>query len=527
MIPIFSSLDMMQRALQVTQTAIQTTGHNISNANTDGYSRQRVNLTTWLPYPGIGINAARGAGQIGTGVNDDAIVRIRDQFVDLQVRDNSNQNGYWNSLSDAYSQMEDIINEPTDTGISSELDGFWQSLQDLAGNSGTSGTGTVVLQKGSAVADTFNYIALSLGKVQNNLNQQITENTKLVNNYADQINALNTEINKQEANGLLANDLYDERDALTDKLAQLVNIKVTKVPSGGNPSPLAEGKYTIEMVDQNGASFSPAATLVDGAALTNNHLKSVINGAGTSSPDVKVSMVKSDDTALTGQNPLTGFSGKLQGLIDAYTKDYPEVLKSLDNMASTLANEFNAVYQKTAGYDSGKGLFFLGDASGTVNAANIHVNSNLTGSDVKANGLKTDTDGNLVLDTNGNPIPLPSGDNSGASALADVIATNLYPIDDPDDPSDPSDPVSEKMTLKSYLQSLIGQIGVNAQSADQFTSNSGTMLAAAQNRRSSISGVSLDEELTNLIQFQHSYGAAAKVVTTLDTLLDTLINKMG
>ncbi|MDF2910956.1 MAG: flagellar hook-associated protein FlgK, partial [Sporolactobacillus laevolacticus] len=228
MIPIFSSLDMMQRALQVTQTAIQTTGHNISNANTDGYSRQRVNLTTWLPYPGIGINAARGAGQIGTGVNDDAIVRIRDQFVDLQVRDNSNQNGYWNSLSDAYSQMEDIINEPTDTGISSELDGFWQSLQDLAGNSGTSGTGTVVLQKGSAVADTFNYIALSLGKVQNNLNQQITENTKLVNNYADQINALNTEINKQEANGLLANDLYDERDALTDKLAQLVNIKVTK-----------------------------------------------------------------------------------------------------------------------------------------------------------------------------------------------------------------------------------------------------------------------------------------------------------
>ncbi|EST10666.1 flagellar hook-associated protein FlgK [Sporolactobacillus laevolacticus] len=506
MIPIFSSLDMMQRALQVTQTAIQTTGHNISNANTDGYSRQRVNLTTWLPYPGIGINAARGAGQIGTGVNDDAIVRIRDQFVDLQVRDNSNQNGYWNSLSDAYSQMEDIINEPTDTGISSELDGFWQSLQDLAGNSGTSGTGTVVLQKGSAVADTFNYIALSLGKVQNNLNQQITENTKLVNNYADQINALNTEINKQEANGLLANDLYDERDALTDKLAQLVNIKVTKVPSGGNPSPLAEGKYTIEMVDQNGASFSPAATLVDGAALTNNHLKTDITGAGTSSPNVTVSMVKTDDTTPAGPSALTGFSGKLQGLIDAYTNDYPSVLKSLDNMASTLADKFNTVYQNTAGYDSSKGLFFLGDASGTVNAANIHVNENLTGSDVKANGLNADGTAK------------PSGDNSGASALSDVIAVNPYTIDGA---------TSDATTLKSYLQSLIGQIGVNAQSADQFSSNSNTMLTAAQNRRSSISGVSLDEELTNLIQLQHSYGAAAKVVTTLDTLLDTLINKMG
>ncbi|MCO7124993.1 flagellar hook-associated protein FlgK [Sporolactobacillus shoreicorticis] len=504
MIPIFSSLNMMQRALQVTQSAIQTTGHNISNANTDGFSRQRVNLTTWLPYPGVGINAARGAGQVGTGVNDEAIVRIRDQFVDLQVRDNSNQNGYWGALSDAYSQMEDIVNEPTDTGISSELDGFWQSLQDLAGNSGTSGTGTVVLQKGAAVADTFNYIAKSLGKVQNNLNQQITENTKLINNYADQINALNKEINKQEANGFLANDLYDERDALTDKLAQLVNIKVTKEPSGGNPSPLAEGKYTIELVDANGGSYEPKATLVDGAGMSNNHLKADINTANASSPTVTVSMVQADDTTPVSTGNLTNFSGKLQGLIDAYTIDYPSVLKSLDNMASALAENLNAAYQNTAGYSDTKGLFFLGSGSGTdsgtVTALNIHVNSNLSGSDVTSAN-----DG------------MPSGDNSGATAMADVIATNKYAIDTD----------GEEITLKNYLQGLIGQIGVNAQSANQFTSNSAVMLDAAQNRRASISGVSLDEELTNLIQFQHSYGAAAKVITTLDTMLDTLINKMG
>lgn len=517
MIPIFSSLSMMQRALQVTQSAIQTTGHNISNANTDDYSRQRVNLTTWLPYPGVGINAARGAGQVGTGVNDEAVVRIRDQFVDLQVRDNANQNGYWSTISDAYSQMEDIVNEPTDTGISSELDRFWQSLQDLAGNSGTAGTGTVVLQKGAAVADTFNYIAVSLGKVQNNLNQQITENTKLVNNYADQINALNKEINKQEANGFLSNDLYDERDALTDKLAQLVNIKVTKVASDGNPSPLAEGKYTIEIVGADGASYSPA--LVDGEAMTNNHLKSTIDTSDSSSPTITVSMVTSDDKTIDGTGELKGFSGKLQGLIDAYTVDYPSVLKSLDNMASALADQFNAAYKNTAGYSEEKGTFFLGAADGTVNALNIHANENLSGSDITANGLSKDE--------NGNTIPLPSGDNSGATAMSDVIATNKYSIDDPDDPNDDTDSFSEAMTLKTYLQNLIGQIGVNAQSANQFTSNSGTMLDAAANRRSSISGVSLDEELTNLIQFQHSYAAAAKVVTTLDTMLDTLINRMG
>lgn len=513
MIPIFSSLNMMQRALEVAQEAIQTTGHNVSNANTEGYSRQRVNLSAATPYPAIGINADRSAGQVGTGVNADSVVRIRDQFVDLQVRDNTNQNGYWSTVNDAYSQMQDIINEPTDTGISAVLDNFWQSLQDLAGNSGTAGTGSVVLQNGSEVADTFNYLSLSLGKVQDNLNQQITENTTLVNNYADQINALNKQINMQEANGLLANDLYDQRDALTEKLSQLVNIKVTKEPGGGNPSPLAEGEYTIEIVDKNGNSFSPAATLVDGAALTNNHLQTTTNAADHTSPTVSLSVVTTGAapsvvTSLTDAAGETPVAGKIQGLIDAYTKDYPEVFKSLDNMANTLAVNFNNAYNASAGYNQTTGdTFFEGSVTdpasaaypGTVTAANIHVNAHLTGADVVSNKSGA-----------------PSGDNTSAQAMADVIAANSYNVDG-----------TGQTTLKGYLQGLIGQIGVNAQSAQQFTDNSNSLLQAAKNRQSSVSGVSMDEEMTNLIQYQHTYSAAAKVVTTIDTLLNTLINQMG
>lgn len=497
---------MMQRALEVTQEEIQTTGHNVSNAGTDGYSRQRVNLTTSLPYPGIGINAARGAGQIGTGVNADSIVRIRDQFVDLQVRDNSNQNGYWSAVNDAYNQMQGIINEPTDTGISSVLDGFWQSLQDLAGNSGTGGTGSVVLQRGKEVADTFNYLDLSLGKVQGNLNQQITDNTNLINSYSDQINALNKEISTQEASGFVTNDLYDTRDTLTDKLAQLVNVKVTKVPTGGNPSPLAEGKYTIEIVDKNGLSYLPPATLVDGTAMTNTHLKSAIDTTDPSNPAVTVSMVGTDNTTPAGPANMQNGSGKLAGLIDSYTKDYPAVLKSLDNMASTLATQFNNAYQASAGYTTAKGTFFLGtttdpNASGTVTAGNIRVNENLLGSDVTANAVGK-----------------PSGDVSSAQTMGDVIDVNPYAVDGPS---------GGQSTLKGYLQGLIGQIGVNAQSAQQFTNNTQTMLQTALNQRSSVSGVSMDEEMTNLIQFQHTYSASAKVVTTIDTLLNTLINTMG
>ncbi|GGL54564.1 flagellar hook-associated protein FlgK [Sporolactobacillus putidus] len=503
MIPIFSTLNMMQRTLAVQQEAIQTTGHNISNANTDGYSRQRVNMATWLPYPGIGINAAGGAGQIGTGVNADSIIRIRDQFVDQQVRDNSNQNGYWSAVNDAYTQMQGIINEPTNTGISSVLDGFWQSLQDLAGNSGTSGTGTVVLQNGKEVADTFNNIARSLGQVQNNFSQQITANTNLINGYSDQINALNKEISTQEANGLITNDLYDQRDALVGKLAQLVNVKVSTVKSGGNPSPLADGKYTIEIVDKNGNSFNPPATLVDGTALTNTHLQTQITGSGTSAPSVQTTLVNLDGTP-SGSGTLTNMSGKLQGIIDSYTVDYPSVLKSLDNMASTLATAFNAAYEGSAGYNPAKGTFFLGTGSGTspgtVTARNIHVNGGLQGSDVTSAASGA-----------------PSGDNSSATAMANVIAVNTYNVDGS----------GSSTTLKNYLEGLIGQIGVNAQSAGQFVNNTQTMLQAAQNQQSSVSGVSMDEEMTNLIQFQQSYSAAAKVVNTLNTMLDTLINQMG
>ncbi|RYM05901.1 flagellar hook-associated protein FlgK [Sporolactobacillus sp. THM7-7] len=514
MIPTFSSLNMMQRALMAQQEAIQTTGHNVSNANTEGYSRQRVNMATWLPYPAIGINSPHGAGQIGTGVNVDSVARIRDQFVDLQVRDNTNQNGYWSALSDAYSQMEDIINEPTDTGLSSVLDGFWQSLQDLAGNSGTGGTGSVVLQRGKEVTDTFNYIAVSLGKVQNNLSQQISENTNLINHYADQINELNREIGVQEANGLVTNDLYDERDTLVDKLAQLINVKVTAVESGGLPSAFAEGKYTIEIVNQNGTSYNPPAVLVNGERLASSHLNVDITGENTSVPHVSLTMNHPNGTSTvlidSGQGGAAsnrqGPYGKLQGLIDAYTVDYPSVMQSLDNMASTLAQEFNAAYENSAGYNAAAGPFFIGEdgSPDAVTAANIHVNENLNGSDITANGT-----------ANGND--LPSGDNSAAMAMADVIVSNTYNIDQD----------GQNVTLKGYLQSLIGQIGVNAQSADHLTSNSATMLQAAENRRSSISGVSIDEELTNLIQYQHSYSAAARVVTTLDTLLDTLINRMG
>ncbi|MFD2615833.1 flagellar hook-associated protein FlgK [Terrilactibacillus laevilacticus] len=488
MISSFASLDMMRRALSAQQLAISTTGNNISNANTEGYSRQRVNLTESNAFPSPGANAPHIPGQIGTGVDATTVQRIRDSFADDQYRAQANSNGYWSAKSDSLSQMEDVVNEPSDTGLSTVLNNFWNSLQDLASNPGNDGPKSVVLQNGKTVADTFNYLSHSLTDIQGNLKEQIDVSTDTINSIASQINDINREIGKLEPNGLVANDLYDQRDNLVDQLSQLVNVKVTRVESGGNASPVAEGKYTIEITDKSGQGFTPPATLVDGSHLTFNEMSTTYGGTAAN-PTVTVS--------LNGQTlPGDQMNGKLQGLIDSYSKDYPEMLTNLDQMAKTFGDAFNAVYKGCAGYDASVGNFF----SDTSSAENFKVNDKLTKANISAGAVGGAAD-----------------DNSIAQKLSDVLKTDKHDFEGN----------GQETTLTSYLQGIIGDMGVDAQQANRMTNNTASLMQTASNNRQSVSGVSIDEEMVNLIQYQHSYSAAARVMTTLDEMLDTLINRMG
>src|SRR5690625_3880548 len=127
----FMGLETNKRGLYTQQSALYTTGHNISNANTEGYSRQRVNMQATAGHPGVGLNSGTIPGYLGTGVEAGSIQRIRDSFVDHQFRQESNKLGYWESRSQAISQMEDVLNEPSHYGLQKSLSLFWQSLQDL------------------------------------------------------------------------------------------------------------------------------------------------------------------------------------------------------------------------------------------------------------------------------------------------------------------------------------------------------------------------------------------------------------
>ena len=155
MVSTFMGLETAKRALTTQQSAIATAGHNIANANTLGYTRQRVSLAATQGFPTVGQNSPVMPGHLGTGVQADQVERIRDSFVDMQYRKESSKLGYWDSKAQMLSQMENVMDELSGTGISNSMDQFWNSLQDLATEPENEGARRVVRERGSALADTF------------------------------------------------------------------------------------------------------------------------------------------------------------------------------------------------------------------------------------------------------------------------------------------------------------------------------------------------------------------------------------
>ena len=230
----FMGLETNKRGLYAQQSGLYTTGNNISNANTLGYTRQRVNMqaTTGL---------ASQPGLLGTGVQASSIQRIRDSFVDNQFRQESNKLGYWESRSNAISQIEDIVGEPSEYGLQKSLTEFWSSLQNLATNPADSGARAVVVQRGQNVAESFNHIHKSLTEAQTNVGKEISFATKNINSLLEQIGDLNGEISRVESSGYLPNELYDQRDLLLDELSTYLPIETTYEKTGGSASAIAEG----------------------------------------------------------------------------------------------------------------------------------------------------------------------------------------------------------------------------------------------------------------------------------------------
>ncbi len=500
----FHGLEVAKRALFTQQSALYTTSHNIANANTEGYSRQRVTFEQTSAYPAPGRNRPELPGQLGTGVKAGQIERIRDKFLDYQYRIENNKAGYWGVRQESLSRLEDIMNEPSEAGLGKVMDQFWESLQILATHPEDEGARRVVIQRGVAVADTFKYLNESLQNVQGEIRNQLGTDALEVNSLLNQIHGLNEQIARIEPNGYLPNDLYDKRDALIDQLTEHVDVTVTYEPSGGHALDSAMGRAVITLNDANGEPLIGAddepITLID----EDNNVQGIqVTFSDGSINQVSIGQLNDDGEV---ENATHQFSpgafpttGALKGLIEShgYTNAdgepvgiYESILKDLDDLAAAFITEFNDAHAEGMDLDGEAGQeFFSGTGAGDM-------------------GVNITDPRHVAASLDGAP-----GD--GRNALNLALVRNNGTVGDGD------------TSIQKFYEGMIGEIGVMAEEANRMVSNSEILRLSVDSNRQSVSGVSLDEEMTNLIKFQHAYNAAARNMTVVDEMLDRVINQMG
>jgi flagellar hook-associated protein 1 FlgK len=392
------------------------------------------------------------------------------------------------------------------------MDQFWSSLQDLEADPTNSGARSVVRQRGQAVADTFNYLSNQLSTVQKNQKDQVDVTAKQINSITYQLNSINQQIGAVEPNGYLPNDLYDQRDQLIDQLSSLVKIKVDYVSSGGNSSPQAEGKAVIKLVNDSGSELGVLVSATNNNKLTVNY-----DGQNQSVKTISVNGANYDFSTLNS-------SGKLKSLIESYgyedngkvTGTYPDMLNKLDDLAFTFATNFNK--QHEAGMSpneisakQNQSIPFFADTNNTdiTNRAGF-------ASRIQLSQQIQDSLDNIATASGSDPANATLGDATNVKALADIINQKYdYGLN------------QQQSDFRNYYQNVIGGMGVQAQEATTLTTNSTNLQQAVDQKRQSTSSVSLDEEMTNMIQYQQAYNASAKMITIQDDILNTIINSIG
>lgn len=418
MVSSFHGLELGKRGLSVGQASIATTGQNIANVNTKGYSRQQVNSSA---SPSLDVWTSQGAntGQLGTGVNLDSITRVRDRFLDQQFRDHSETLGQWQAKQTTLDRLETIVNEPSDSGLNSAMDGLKNAWQDLANEPDSLSAQAVVKERAQGFIEVAQSMNKSMDSLKTELAQQSEAAVAEANGYLKQIADLNKSIVRD---GSQSNDLKDKRDVLVEELSTLMSIKVEEK---------SNGSYSISLSSNNQA---------------------LVSGEEVSEIDHKTG---------AGENEIYG--GKLAGLSESMdiAKDYQA------NLNKVVADFAGANSMSTTG---GKDqALFIGNAA-----------------DFKLSELKV---------------------NYEASPLEQPKATGE--------------------AAQSDFRKLVSQLGAQSQAAINSVANHGATLQATENRRQSVTGVSLDEEMANLIKYQHSYNAAARLVSMTDQMLDTIINRMA
>lgn len=418
---LLSTLNTAKSGMNVSQVAIQTTSHNISNINTPGYSRQRVNQSASSPYSMPGKNSNFGAGQIGTGAQIDDVTRIRNSFYDYQYRSESHQYGSTSVKYEYFKNIEGIFNEPSDTAISSSLNSFFNSWSELSKDPQSSGVKSVVIENGKYLSNSINSAFKRLESLEEGLDKQSEYIMDEVNSMLSQLDKLEKNIKIIQGSGKSPNDFLDQRDQLLDNLSFKLNINDKDVKATLKKAYDANGKVTLDDLTKSGVKIS----------------------------------------------------GELEGTLSMKQEinKYKDGLKQLSNTITSNVN-------KAAGQEIFKAK-----------------------------------DGELISI---NPEMLQEPEKINVTA---DIALKVYELK-----SEKVNINGKDMTINTFYNSMIQDLGQSSAAVIRDESNQSKLLENIDSSRSSVSGVSLDEEMISLVQLQHTYSANAKVMSTIDSLLDVVVN---
>jgi flagellar hook-associated protein 1 FlgK len=447
----FYGLQTSLRGLMAQQRLLDTTGHNIANASTVGYSRQEAALAASqaLQIPAGSTSTGAGA-HLGSGVDVQSYRRVRDQFLDLQYRGQNTNLQEWTARANGLDSAELALSEPGENGINQQLSNFWKAWSAVEQHPADGSAKQALVEQASALGDSLAGVRSQMTAAQSAAQAQYDDITRpasgtdqggQIAQIATQLADLNTTISHFLTAGDAPNDLMDRRDQLLDQLSGFGQVSVEQLDTGS---------LNVSFVDKVTGTTYPIVTDMTSA------------WAGPPA---------GDNWTPGGQmGGLLGVAQSPGGTIEGY-------LDTLDTFATAIAAKVNATYG---------GSFFT---VGTPPAATLQVDPALTANPTS-----------VVAGTGG------AGSNDIALAMSQLAG----------------DP-----TIDGAYKAFVARVGSNVNEATRQQGNAQVLTDSVEDRRQSVSGVSMDEEMSNLVRFQRAYQASARAMTTMDEMIDVLINRTG
>jgi flagellar hook-associated protein 1 FlgK len=532
----FYGLEIARRGLHVSQANLEITGHNIANADTKGYTRQQVIQKAIEPGLNTGIFGSYKGYNVGGGADIQQIRQIRDSYIDMQYRRESEGLGQWETKRDILTYIEAIFNEPSESGINTVLNEFFNSLQALSMNPEDPTTRATVQQKTLTLTENIRDVYIKLEELQKEANQAIVSHIQEINAYAKEIADLNQQIFRFESTGGPANDLRDQRNVIVDNLSKIVQISVYEDGYGRFRVDIG-GQTLVNHTRAYGLDAQPRSTSIHGVPYPkNNHIDTnelveVVWADTGERLNITGGILKGFIDMRDGiggrEEPLPGVPQELSGQPETVGElqpapnenlgyGIPYYMRKWNVFAHTLMITFNEIHSQGYTPNGDTGINFFSDGSYDFDPAqpNQPIAKHITISEEIRNDWNNIAA--IYLDeediANGVDPSDAKGNNKNILRLLD-LRHNTY--------------VAECDNVDNFVKALISTLGVSSRQAKHMADNQEILAGEMESRRQSISGVSLDEEMSNMVRFLHAYNASARVLTAIDQMLETLINKVG